>query len=171
MKDNFEKQHGLLIGREQGFTLIETIVAIFILTVGIFALYSMQTTSIRYNAFSSAMTTSSTWASDRIEELLALDYDDPLLRDDDDATDLAPLAAANGDAGLNHTDGAGESPDGRVVSPDQRYTVFWNIASRISPNPNDPTVSTVKAIRVIVKHTDYGINKQVTMNYFKQKLY
>lgn len=142
----------------EGFTLIETLVAVFILTVGIFALYSMQTTSIRYNSSANAITGSSTWATDRIEQLLALAYNNPLLNDGDN----------NGDAGLNTV---GPTADGSAVSPDQRYTIFWNVANRMIPNPADPTDSTVKIIRVTVQHNDFGINKQVVLNYYKQKVF
>jgi len=142
----------------QGFTLIETMIAMVILTIGIFALYTMQTTSIRYNSTANAITGSSTWAADRIEQLLALTYNDPQLDDDDN----------NGVAGLNT---AGATSDGQVTSPDNRYTIFWNVANQMNPNPNDSTISTVKNIRVIVQHTDNGINKQVALNYYKQRLY
>lgn len=62
------------LAKNSGFTLVETMVAIFILTVGIFALYSLHVTSIRYNASANAMSSSSTWAADRIEQLLEVNY-------------------------------------------------------------------------------------------------
>lgn len=143
---------------DQGFTLIETMIAIVVLTIGIFALYSMQTTSIRYNASANATTGSSTWAADQIEQLLALAYDAPQLSDGD----------GNGVAGLNTT---GATADGQAASLDQRYTIFWNIADQLNPNPNDPTISNVKAIRVIVQHNDFGLNRQVVLNYYKQRVF
>lgn len=142
----------------EGFTLIETLVAMVILVMGIFALYSMQITSIRYNATASAITTSSTWATDRIEQLLALPYNDPQL------VDGAPLGAA----GLNDTTA---TADGQAVSPDGRYTIFWNVAPFMAPNPGAPSYSTVKALRIIVQHNDLGINKQTVMNYYKQRTF
>jgi len=171
MQLNNDISHIPLLTKETGFTLIETMIAIFILTVGIFSLYSMQTTSIRYNASSNAVTTSSTWAADRIEQLLALDYDDPLLADDDNIANTTPTGTGNDQAGLNHTSGATDTPDGRWVSPDQRYTLYWNVANQMTPNPKAPNASTVKAIRVIVQHTDYSIRKEVVMNYYKQKIF
>lgn len=142
----------------QGFTLVETMIAMVVLTVGILALYTMQTTSIRYNATANAITGSSTWAAEQIEQLLALDYNDPQLTD----TDL------NGTAGLDAT---GAAADGQATSSDQRYSISWNIADQMNPNPNDPTISTVKAVRVIVQHSENGINRQVVLNYFKQRLF
>ncbi len=162
---------------DEGFTLIETLVAIVVLTIGIFALYAMQTTSIRYNASAYAMTTAATWAGDNIERLMSCDYDDPLLQDDNNPVTAAvlcsgplfsPPAPADGIAGLSAT---GATADGLIVSPDQRYTIIWNVADIIKPNPSDANASTVKALRVIVRHSDHSINKEVTMNYFKKKTF
>lgn len=147
-----------LLAENDGFTLIEALTAMFVLVVGILALYAMHITSIRYNATANAMTTSSTWAADRVEQLLALSYDHTELNDDD----------GNGDAGLNDTS---VSPDGQALSPDGKYTVFWNVAEIITPNPTDPTYSTLKAIRVTVQHNDFGTTKQVVLNYYKQKIF
>lgn len=139
-----------------GFTLIETLAAMVILVIGIFALYSMQITSLRYNATASAITTSSTWAADRVEQLLALDY-----------ADLVDTSA-NGVAGLSDTTA---TADGQAVSPDGRYTIFWNVAPYLAPNPGNPADSTVKALRIIVQHNDLGTTKQVVVNYYKQKVF
>lgn len=121
----------------EGFTLIETMIAMVVLTVGIFALYSMQTTSIRYNASANAITGSSTWAADRIEQLL-------------------------------------ESPYDNIVNGNEvrdRYAVSWTVTNSLTPNPSDPSASTVKAVRVLVQHNDFGVNKQVVLNYYKQKVF
>ena len=147
---------------QDGFTLIETLVAMVILVIGIFGLYSMQTTAIRYNATASAITTSATWAADRIEQLLAVPYGDPQL------VDGFPPNAPNGAVGLNDTIGVA---DGQAVSPDGRYTIFWNVAPYMTPNPAVPSYSTMMAIRIIVQHTDLNVNKQVVMNYYKQRTF
>jgi type IV pilus modification protein PilV len=59
---------------EQGFTLLEIIIAISILSIGLLALASLQLASIRGNAFASGVTEGTTLAADRIEKLLALPY-------------------------------------------------------------------------------------------------
>lgn len=152
----------------QGFTLIETVVAMVILTIGILALYSMQTTSVRFNATASVLTTSSSWASDRIERLLALDFDDQQLMDDNDSTDSTPAINGNGAAGLDDTSA---TADGRALSPDGKYVIYWNIANYMTPNPNLLTESTLKAIRVIVQSNYSGANREVVLNYYKQKVF
>ena len=60
--------------RESGFTLLEVIIAISILTVGLLAVASMQTAAIRGNSFASQATESITWAQDKLEDLMALNY-------------------------------------------------------------------------------------------------
>jgi type IV pilus assembly protein PilV len=86
--------------KETGFTLVEVIVAISILTVGLLAIASMQSTAIQGNYFASRMTEGTSWAQDKIEELVALPYTDP---------DLSAGA---------HTE----------ATPPTGYTVTWNVA-------------------------------------------
>ena len=144
---------------DDGFTLIEALMALAILTIGILALYSLQTVVIKGNATAIGLTTASTWAADRVEQLLALDYDDVDLQDD----------GVDGAAGLgNATD---TTADGNAVSPDGKYTIFWNVADFMTPIPGAPTISYVKAIRVIVQRNDFGTNKQVVLNYYKHRAF
>jgi type IV pilus assembly protein PilV len=63
-------------GNDRGFTLLELIMAISILTVGILAVATMQVTSIRGNAYAGGMTEGVTHAADRIEKLMSLAWDD-----------------------------------------------------------------------------------------------
>jgi prepilin-type N-terminal cleavage/methylation domain-containing protein len=146
----------------KGFTLIETLVALVILTIGILTLNKMQVTSIRGNANASGITSSSSWAAGQVEQLLRLDYDDPLLDDGDgdgtgqDADDDGVDDGGN-DFGLSDT---GANADGTATSPDNNYTIFWNVAVD-EPMPN------LKTIRVIVTRNYYGLQKQVALDYCK----
>ena len=65
--------------KEGGYTLIEVLVSLTIFAVGMLALASMQTTAIRMNSIAGKLTNLSTWGMDKIEELSALPYSDPLL--------------------------------------------------------------------------------------------
>ncbi len=65
--------------REGGFTLLEVIVAISILTFGILAVASMQSAAIRGNQLGYRVTEGSTLAQDRLEFLLTKPYNDALL--------------------------------------------------------------------------------------------
>ena len=59
---------------EGGFTILEVVIAISILSVGLLAVGIMQTTAIRSNDNAYRVTESTTWAQDRLEALMALPY-------------------------------------------------------------------------------------------------
>ena len=65
--------------KEDGFTLIEVLIALTIFAVGLLAVASMQTSAIRMNSTAGKLTHLSTWGTDKIEELSALSYSDSLL--------------------------------------------------------------------------------------------
>jgi prepilin-type N-terminal cleavage/methylation domain-containing protein len=60
--------------REKGFTIIEIMVALFILTIGILAVASMQNSSLLGTAKSNAVTQATNVAMDRMERLLSLPF-------------------------------------------------------------------------------------------------
>jgi len=61
--------------KEKGFTLLEVIIAISILSFGLLAIASMQISAIRGNSFAAGVTGGTTWAGDQVERLMALPYD------------------------------------------------------------------------------------------------
>lgn len=61
---------------EGGFTLIETLIAIFILVVGIMSLYVMQISSIQGNAGANRITQGTSWGQDQIEEMFLHELED-----------------------------------------------------------------------------------------------
>ena len=95
-----------------GFTLLEVLIAISVLTVGLLGVASMQVSAIRANDFASAQTEAATAGMDRIEKLLRLPYDH------------ADLISGN------HTD----------PSPPSGYTIGWNVTDD-SPLSNTKTVT------------------------------
>ena len=135
--------------RQRGFTLLEVIVAISILTIGILAIASMQASAIRGNGFASGVTESGTWCGDQLEQLLGLDWDDPLLQDADgdgagglDDIDFDNNPATQGDADFWAARGS--------------YNIYWNAA-------DSEVTSNTKTITVIVTWSDHGVLKRVTM--------
>jgi prepilin-type N-terminal cleavage/methylation domain-containing protein len=58
----------------EGYTLIEVLVAIAILAVGLLAIATMQISSIRVNDTARRMTRRATMAQDRLENLMSLGY-------------------------------------------------------------------------------------------------
>lgn len=138
---------------QEGFTLIEVLIAIFLLTIGILAAGSMQISSLGGNSLANRVTEASTWAGDTIETLMARPYDQITTH-----TDLLD-DNGNGVAGLNDTDTLGSLADGGpIVHGD--FTVFWNVAD------NDPIIN-CKHIRVIVRRSDKGFMKNVAVDYIK----
>jgi len=104
-------------GNETGFTILEVIVAISILSIGLLAVASMQVSSIRGNALASGVTEGTSWGTDRMEKIISMayiDYDGTNLQDVD----------GDGDAGLDDATVAGA--DYSVTEGD--YDIFWNIA-------------------------------------------
>lgn len=65
--------------KEDGYTLIEVLIALTIFAVGLLGVAAMQTSAIRMNSTAGKLTNLSTWGTDKIEELSALPYSDSLL--------------------------------------------------------------------------------------------
>ena len=81
--------------KEKGFTLLEVIVAISILTFGLLAVASMQTAAIQGNDKAYRVTEGATWAQNQLESLMGLPYNDTLLDNGTGKTDPT-LSAPNG---------------------------------------------------------------------------
>ena len=62
--------------RQTGFTILEVMIAISILAIGLLAVFSGQNMAIQGNNRANRLTEAMTLAQDKVEELLALPYDD-----------------------------------------------------------------------------------------------
>ena len=72
-----------MIHDKRGFTLIETLIAMAIFSIGILAVGSMQISAINNNASARMRTEATILASETVEDLMSLeDYNDPLLGTD-----------------------------------------------------------------------------------------
>ncbi len=67
------------LNSERGITLIETLIALVVLSISLLGLSALQTTAIRGNASAAKLSTSIISGSDRIEQLLNAPYNDPAL--------------------------------------------------------------------------------------------
>jgi len=65
-----------MLGNQSGFTLLEVLIAISILTVGLLGVAQMQIMGIRGNYFSGNTTTVLTLAEEKMEDLLGRSYSD-----------------------------------------------------------------------------------------------
>lgn len=60
--------------REEGFTLIEAIIGMFVFTIGILAMVSMQVTALNGNSLARSLTQGANFAASQVETLRPLDY-------------------------------------------------------------------------------------------------
>ncbi len=74
---------------EEGFTLTEAMIAIAIIAIGVMGMYTLQISSINSNSRANRITISTDIATDKIEELMALDYVDVVSQTEDDPSGSA----------------------------------------------------------------------------------
>jgi len=116
------------ISGQAGLTLLETMIALFVFSVGVLGVASMQVNSMHMNAEARRATCDSIAASEYLEAILAVPYDDPLLRDPDDG--FAPGSADHGPFKIKATNS----------------TIEWEVDDRF-PVPNTKRISiTVRTI-------------------------
>jgi len=136
---------------QKGFTLIEVLIAIALLTIGIFAAGTMQLSALSGNSQAKQLLGSVVWNGDRLEDLMSRPYDDAALEEKKNKAIVV--------VGLDYTDIGGNTADySEVVDPN--FKVFWNVA-------DDYPLFGCKTIRVIVRRTDQGISKTTTMDFVK----
>ncbi len=159
--------------KEKGFTLIEVLVALVILTVGILAVQMMQVHSIEENTSAGGISAKSMMAATQIETILNLAYNDPALVDfdrdgtdqdrdfdgiDDDDDGNFSFTNINEEFGLRHrrccpgnVDPRGNAVAAGICNGEvadqcdffQGYDIYWNIAV-------DHPVENTKTINIIV---------------------
>jgi prepilin-type N-terminal cleavage/methylation domain-containing protein len=132
----------------QGFSLLEVVIALAIFSIGIVGLYSVQTRTIGQNYTASRITTAANWGADKVEDLLALSYQD--------------LKDINNDGTAGLSDSTTATADGSETSPDGVYTLLWNVAV------NRPIYRT-KTVRVIVTSPRAGTGNLVDIEYVKHE--
>jgi prepilin-type N-terminal cleavage/methylation domain-containing protein len=64
---------------ERGFTLLELLLAVFILTVGLLAVVSLETTAINSNSLANKLSVATSLSQAVMEDLLSKDISDPVL--------------------------------------------------------------------------------------------
>jgi len=152
-------------GDENGFTLIEILIAMTIFAIGILAVGAMQISAIKGNTFSNDLTEASTIAQDQVELLISKDFSDPDLVDvNGDGTagidNPNRTTIITGGNALLPVGGAGQADHGQVVNlQGLNYMVYWNIAD---------LSSSAKQIRVIVAWNSKGMHR-IAMDYIKNK--
>lgn len=157
-----EERHGL---GEAGFSLIEALVAMVVLTIGVFALYSMQVVGIRGNSSGDSISTATNFSMRQVEDLISRAFDDDtrLVDTNGDGTkqDNTSPPDGNDDNGGNFgLDNVDAAADYSTTTADNRYTVFYNVAVDV-PLPKS------KMIQVIVRDNTRKIGNTVNFHYIK----
>jgi type IV pilus assembly protein PilV len=123
------------IGR-QGFTLIEVLIALAILTVGLLAAAKMQISAIQGNYFSNNTTTALSLAEQKMEDLLGRTYTDAAVTDTQagNNADLSSLVTKDHEELNVNEEG---------VVGGGLYHRVWNVA-------DDTPITNTKTITIVV---------------------
>lgn len=142
------------MNEEKGFTLIEVAVASVITTVGLMFLATLFTLAISQNRFIKQFTSTTMLAQQKLEELNAIERNDPRLAVGGDLTESAKKAGYNDltfvdDKGtVSTTIPAGESPN---------YRRYW----KVEPDPT-LTQAVIISVRVVAVHASRGRTPEET---------
>jgi prepilin-type N-terminal cleavage/methylation domain-containing protein len=80
---------------DQGFTIIEVLMALAIFAIGILAVAKMQLTSVNGNTSARKYTEASTWGVSEIENIMSTAYDDAALDDGTTGTVVQGIYTVN----------------------------------------------------------------------------
>ena len=170
---------------EKGFSLIEVIIALAVLTIGVLAVNAMQTVSVRGNKLANDITAATTWSADELERIWRMKFvpgppgacggidTDPLLcttnndsigqdanNNNIDDDDEGVVVDGIGNFGLDQDGTDPLNPPDHVAAndPDADYTIVYNIV-------DDYPMRNIKTIYAIV--TWNNGDKSVTIRHKK----
>jgi len=142
----------------QGFTLIEIMVAMVIFAIGILSVAALQTKATKGNISANRSTRAFTWCSDRMEMLMSLPYIDANL-DDGSHSEL------NGDFD-QATDGIDNDYDGQIDEAGETgdIDIEWTVVDNDGVTGVPPPPQFTKSITVTVTwRTPMGQEKTVNL--------
>lgn len=110
--------------KSRGFSLIEILIAIVILSISLLALAALMATTTQNNSFGSHMTEAATFAQDKLEEFKLIPWD-------------------------NIAGGADSKPYQDIPN---YYTRTWNVSTLVNPTP--PPNNLLKTINITINWND-----------------
>ena len=140
----------------QGFTLIEIMIAMVIFAIGILSVAALQTKATKGNISANRSTRAFTWCSDRMEMLMSLPYTDANLDDG---------LHSEGDGDFDQaTDLIDNDYDGEIdeVGENGDINIAWTVVDNDGVAPNPPEFT--KSITVTVTwRTPMGQQKSLNL--------
>lgn len=157
---------------EQGFTLIEVVIALGVLAFGILSLMLLQTSGIKGNTAADITTVATNDASDQIEKILSLSYEDSLLETTKQRMPITRGTSSWADtikdwkcSDTNVLSGDGGNTDHCTANED--YSVFWTIST--GTNGKGYPIPNTKTIQMFVKQTT-NVTEPIVFEYIKSNL-
>jgi type IV pilus assembly protein PilV len=141
---------------QRGFSLIEALIAMVLLSVGLLGAGLMQIGSMKANTNAAGRTFGVGLAQSVMDDLRSRPLDDALLQDDD-IDGVAGLDDGIASAGSDPVPANADESMGQITASDGRnYTVFWNVA-------DGAPVNGAKTLRLFVYWNDqrFGLNKVI----------
>jgi prepilin-type N-terminal cleavage/methylation domain-containing protein len=137
MKRTFREERG-----EKGFTLLEVMIAVAILAFGILSIASMQTSFMYGNTLANRLTEGTSWAGNKMEELLTIPDTDAQLSSGTHGPEI-------------------------MMSGVSRYDINWEVIDSVDPsNP----LEDAKLIIVTVTWQDKGNPKSTQLRCIRPDL-
>ncbi|RLC07188.1 MAG: hypothetical protein DRH90_00950 [Deltaproteobacteria bacterium] len=142
------RQNTRFVKGNTGFTLIEVLIALVIFAIGILGVAALQSGSIRGNTSARGVTDIALIATDRLEMLRSLPYDDPALSAGVHVLNQATDRVDNNYNGLIDEDVPADETGPITI----QYTVT-----------TDWPIERTKTVAVTVTHAGASVRKAVTM--------
>lgn len=142
------RQNSQFVKGNTGFTLIEVLIAMVIFSVGILGVAMLQSGSIRGNTSARGVTDIALIATDRLEMLRSLPYDDPAL-----ATGVYVLNQETDRIDNNYNGMIDETMPANETGP---LTIQYTVTT-------DWPIDRTKTVTVTVTHMGASVRKAVTM--------
>lgn len=138
--------------RRDGFTLLEILVALVVLSIGVLGYMALQFQSVNGRAFARSMNTASAAGIASLEEMRTIDFDQ---------------LQGSGTSYRFRTDGA-EATEADFNSGDA-YKIEWNVGdfAGISANPNVRLME-LKTIYTVVRWKEKGVEHSLTLATFER---
>ena len=164
-----------LIQDGRGFSLLEVLLGISVFMIGMLGVTALNISSLKSNTFSGNLSEASLIAATKIEELMAMDFDDVLFFSDiDDDGNRVTDRDVNDDGiddnpannfGLDDT-GADADYEDSGVGKVGMFTVYWNVAEN---EPISVSPQRTKTINVIVEWKVKDEPRQISMDVIRMK--